>query len=229
MEGSGLDKGLENIYGANAVKHMLSGKAVSRANRAHILTESALMIKLQRMSLAEKSTASEEEVANVDLKDIEDVYNAVVSKTENINMESPALNILTSLLEETKNKLRTKSRTARLWLQYIDYVEICRVFIRAARTGDWSLHLYSISKMLNLFAATGHIHYTKSARIYLQLMLNLETTHPWLYRRFAVEGLFIVRRSDRFWAGLWPDLTIEQVLMRSLKSRGGLDTSQWPH
>ena len=76
--------------------------------------------------------------------------------------------------------------------------------------------------MLNLFAATGHIHYTKSARIYLQPMLNLESTHPWLYRMFAVEGLFIVRRSDRFWAGLWPDLAIEQVLMRSLKSRGGL-------
>ena len=31
-----------------------------------------------------------------------------------------------------------------------------------------------------------------------------------------------MRRSDRFWAGLWPDLTIEQVIMRAAKSRGGL-------
>ena len=52
-------------------------------------------------------------------------------------------------------------------------------------------------------------------------MLNLQTTHPWLYHKFS-EGLFVVRRSDRFWPGLWPDLTIEQVMMRALKSRGGL-------
>ena len=31
-----------------------------------------------------------------------------------------------------------------------------------------------------------------------------------------------MRRSDRFWAGLWADLIIEQVMMRSLKTRGGI-------
>ena len=53
-------------------------------------------------------------------------------------------------------------------------------------------------------------------------MVNLEHAHPWLYQRFAVEGLFVVRRSERFWAGLWPELSIEQIMMRALKSRGGL-------
>ena len=57
--------------------------------------------------------------------------------------------------------------------------------------------------MLNLFAATGHIHYAKSARIHLQQMLDLKNTHPWLYQKFSNEGLFVVRRSERFWAGLW--------------------------
>ena len=76
--------------------------------------------------------------------------------------------------------------------------------------------------MLNLFFARGHVHYAKSSRIYLQLMDNLEHTHPWLYRRFAVQGLFVVRRSERFWAGLWPDLSIEQIMTRALKSHGGL-------
>ena len=31
-----------------------------------------------------------------------------------------------------------------------------------------------------------------------------------------------MRRSERLWAGLWTDIVIEQVLMRSLKSRGDL-------
>ena len=32
----------------------------------------------------------------------------------------------------------------------------------------------------------------------------------------------MVRRSDRFWAGLSPDIITEQVLMRSIKTHGGL-------
>jgi hypothetical protein len=32
----------------------------------------------------------------------------------------------------------------------------------------------------------------------------------------------VVRRSDRLWAGLSVDLIIEQVLMRSMKTSGGL-------
>ena len=31
-----------------------------------------------------------------------------------------------------------------------------------------------------------------------------------------------MRRSEILWAGLWTDIVIEQVLMRSLKSRGSL-------
>ena len=76
--------------------------------------------------------------------------------------------------------------------------------------------------MINLFAATGHVNYAKSARLYLQLMQDLPTEHPWLYQCFVEHGFHIVRRSSIQWAGLWTDLTIEQVMMRSIKSRGGL-------
>lgn len=76
--------------------------------------------------------------------------------------------------------------------------------------------------MLNLFAATGHINYAKSARLYLQLMRDLPTGHPWLYDCFIEQGFHTVRRSSRYWAGLWTDHIIEQVLMRSIRSRGGL-------
>ncbi|KAK7469717.1 hypothetical protein BaRGS_00036299 [Batillaria attramentaria] len=37
-----------------------------------------------------------------------------------------------------------------------------------------------------------------------------------------MNGHHVIRRSDRFWAGLSSDLIIEQVLMGSLKSTGGL-------
>lgn len=74
---------------------------------------------------------------------------------------------------------------------------------------------------LNLFAASGHISYAKSARFYVQQMQELYVSHPWLHHQF-VTGLHAVRRGDRYWSGLWSDLTIEQTLMRSVKSQGGL-------
>ncbi|CAI6370105.1 unnamed protein product [Macrosiphum euphorbiae] len=38
------------------------------------------------------------------------------------------------------------------------------------------------------------------------------------YQKFATSGYFAMRRSDRFWSGVWSDMTIETTLMRSLKS-----------
>ena len=81
------------------------------------------------------------------------------------------------------------------------------------------MHLSTVSKMIDLFAATGHDNYDKSARLHLQQMLQLETTYPWVYNNLSEHGYHTVRRSDRFWVCLWTDLVIEQVPMRALKSR----------
>ena len=103
----------------------------------------------------------------------------------------------------------------------MDMINILRLYIRAERTGNWALHLETISKMLPYLAASGHNHYAKSAWVYLQRMSKLKNDHPDTYQQFQ-EGLHVVRRSDRQWAGLSTDLVIEQVLMRSIKTSGGL-------
>ena len=74
---------------------------------------------------------------------------------------------------------------------------------------------------MNLFAATCHIHYAKSAQLYIQEMRKRPSTHPWLHQKFVEEN-HTVRRTERQWAVLWTDVMIEQVQIRSLKSRGGL-------
>ena len=87
---------------------------------------------------------------------------------------------------DQKVVLASQSRTAKLWIQYLTYVDILRCTIRAERTSDWNLHLVAVSKMLNLFAASGHDHYAKCARLYLQMMMELPQTHPWLYEKFQL-------------------------------------------
>ena len=50
---------LQTVYGENTVKHMLTGKAISRAIRGHILVESALnqiLLKRYLMNPRQKTT-----------------------------------------------------------------------------------------------------------------------------------------------------------------------------
>ena len=158
------------------------------------------------------------------MNDLKDLYEKLIGKEvsiEQVNESQVIINIQHDL-ENFKRELSVKSRTAKLWIQYVDYISIIKMFIRAERTGNWNMHLNAAQKMLNLFAATGHMNYAKSTRLYLQLMFNMHIDHPWLYEQYSKLGFHSVRRSDRFWAGLWPDLVIEQCMMRTVKSRGGL-------
>jgi len=42
------------------------------------------------------------------------------------------------------------------------------------------------------------------------------------YSKFVTKGYFTIRRTDKTWSGLWTDMTIEQTLMRTMKTVGGL-------
>ena len=99
---------------------------------------------------------------------------------------------------EEKNK---SSRPAKLWHQYIEYVDIIKKFFFAERTSNWPLHLQTVIEMANLSAATGHINYARCTRLYVQEMMNLPESHPWLCQQF-LDDHHAIRRSDRFWAGL---------------------------
>ena len=112
-------------------------------------------------------------------------------------------------------------RSAQLWLQYMDMIEILRNFIRSECIGDWTIHLKTLCDMLPYLAAAGHNSYNKSIYVYLQRLAKLPVQQPVVQRHF-VEGRHVVRRSERYWAGLSSDLVTEQVLMRTIKSAGGL-------
>ena len=217
MKGSGIEEFFSEVYAEHTVTHMIAGKAESRALRAHFLTESTLTTILINMLVEEEG---------ITMLSFEPLFEEIISgnaDADKVNyiMESPDLLLLSEKLNNLKEKLSAQSRTARLWVLYLDYISVLKQFILAERTSNWLLHLESTKNMLNLFAATGHLNYAKSARFYLQQMLSLPQTHPWLYNQFF-KGLHTARRNTSFWSGLWTDLTIEQTMMRSIKSRGGL-------
>ena len=208
---------------------MISGKAISRAVRCHFLVQSALVTNLFKpfiddgdheaedieddISVAEDEKTVETVKREDVLRELENVTKYVKDEgktTEDIESKNyPVLFQLEDMVENYKEYLIRSSRTAKLWLLNIYYVVVVKIFVRAERSGYWNLHVVAISKMLNLFAATGHINYAKSARLHLQNMLNLKNTHPWINEQFTEGLLHTVRRSEKFWAGFWTDLIIE--------------------
>jgi len=230
MGGSGLEDIFRLCYGRDTVPHLMTGKAYARALRGHILVDGALMHKLLSLvvvsSSSDLSCAGAEQITCEEMSEIQAVYESVLANNIEAS-DSSALNCaslvkLESAVNEIKRKLMALSRTARLWLLYMDYVSIVKMFILAERTGDWHIHLAVTSRMLNLLAATGHHNYARCARLYLQLMTDLPSSHPWLYEQFTCYGFHSIRRTDRFWGGLSADLVIEQTMMKSVKGRSGL-------
>jgi len=152
------------------------------------------------------------------------VFESVLAGDISIEMicQAPVQQRIQEKMTAYSDRVRQESRTARLWLQYMEMVELLRTFIKAERMGNWQLHLVTLKRMFPYFnTASGHNLYAKSAYLYLTNMQKLPETHPELYDYF-MKGDHVIRKSDRYWAGLSTDLVIEQMLMRSLKSVGGL-------
>ena len=244
MAGSELQELLEVVFAGNTVRHMLTGKAISRAVRGHMLVDAALnsilVAKAYNIPLPTKETyepkqatastdpendedetdQQKQDTVDVtsDISEAKDLYEKAMLSTLSLDevCSADVLVRINGKLDGLKQAMTT--RTAMLWLQYLDMVSILQRFIRAERTANWKLHLQTVQDMLPYFAASGHSLYAKSANVYL---LRLPETHPDAHRKF-MEGYHVVRRSDRFWAGLSTVLIIEQVLMRSIKTHGGL-------
>ena len=152
MAGSGLEEVFTEIYAQNVVPHIISGKAVSRALRGHFLVEAALVKKLAQPIIVEMELGGQAE--------IKILLGRMINKEANVEdvNQSHALQIFSSTFKNSKDLLETKSRTAKLWIRYMNYIHIIKIFIRAERTGNWNLHLIATESMLNLFAATEHAH-----------------------------------------------------------------------
>ena len=159
MKGSGLEEAMELVYAENSVRHIISGKAVSRALRAHFLAESALVNKLMALLIDISGTEKEDYEENVEidqyseyiLEDSEQ-YGTVHIADLKAELESfstgldedvvfdielyPTIAKLQDILDDYKDILNDSSRTAKLWLQYLGYIDVVANFIRAERTGD---------------------------------------------------------------------------------------------
>lgn len=85
------------------------------------------------------------------------------------------------------------------------------------------MQLQCVERMIPYFHASGHFAYAKSSHLYLQQMRKLQSCmSEYEFDRITEQSFFTVRRTEKFWSGVWTDMLIEQSLMRLIKSRCGL-------
>ena len=82
---------------------------------------------------------------------------------------------------EHKGYLQEKN-PAKLWLTFIEMVNIVSKITKAWATGNWRLHLETISECLAYLASIGRYLYANSTYLYLQCMNKLFSTNPDVYQ-----------------------------------------------
>ena len=158
----------------------MSGKAISRAVRVHLLLDAVLngLLLSKSMDVPLPCAACvEQDDAESSLKLLETTWD-LRDKTPCTNSDLKAavslydeLMVMTKDAEEVANdeaiariqairdgnvETVAKDPTASLWIQYLDMIRILRKLIRAEQLGNWYLHLEAVSEMLPYLAASGH-------------------------------------------------------------------------
>ena len=158
MAESGLAQVLEVVYAENAVKHILSGKAIARAIRGHFIVHAALNTILAanayKKTIPINGECYDESILHQDLMKAKSLHQEMLmdGNTNSVLSSKDLLHEICHKMNAAKESFK-KHRTAQLWLQYMKMIYILRRFIKAERIGNWNLHLQAVQEMLPYFAA----------------------------------------------------------------------------
>ena len=144
---------------------MVSGKAVQRAFRGHLLVDQGLTRQIVSLIMTDNHNFEDQII------ELERLYTLKVEGAISMEtmLKSECVHALDAKVADKKDILAANSKTSKLWLNYQHMVGISRSLVAAC---------------LPVLAAAGHSNYLKSSHLYLQKMLALENDHPEIYQKF---------------------------------------------
>ncbi|KAK3698426.1 hypothetical protein QZH41_001193 [Actinostola sp. cb2023] len=207
---SGLDDLLieSGVYAAGTTSALMKGKSYNRGVRAHKLSMEVLY-RLMWSAFAQWCGNLEREDEQVDHESLnsklEACRQAIESKVGMVQsvkeLERDMMKIA-SLFEKFKAEAVSQSMTFSFWEQYISMVKLLLQFIKAERTGNWSLHLSSTAAMIPHFFAMDRPNYARWLPVYISDMKQLQVKHPRVHQEFAT-GNHAVSRSGQPFSQRW--------------------------
>jgi hypothetical protein len=124
MKGTGLEDILGSVYGENTLAHIMTGKSVQRAFRAHILVYKYI----NRMVVAEIVKKDPEFAAMIE--ESEKMYLSLLHGKETLEtvQASYLVSKVNMRLEKKKLELCTRTKTSQLWINYqLKHVKSCEI------------------------------------------------------------------------------------------------------
>ncbi|KAK3698753.1 hypothetical protein QZH41_004049 [Actinostola sp. cb2023] len=229
------NSGLEDIliesgaYAPGSISSLMKGKSYNRGVRAHKLVMEALFRLMWQAFIQWSHVQSQEALRpSVDedriVNGIKTFHQAVKHKEsvpEKAKCITSELEPLIQHFEEFRREQKSRSHMFTFWDEYISMVLILLQFIKAERTGNWSLHLAATSAMVPHFYAHDRPNYSRWLPVYLADMAQLEQQHPAVHKQF-MDGDHAVSRSSQPFAKVWTDMALEQSINLDSKSKGGI-------
>ena len=170
---------------------MMSGKAVQRTFRGHLLVSQCLTKQIIAKVI------EDEPDFEILVTKIERIYTQAKAGCVDLDalLKTDCIKRISRALASKKSELSKCSETSKLWVNYLQMLGVARELVEADRTGSWQMHIHAISDCLPIFSAAGHPNYLKSAYLYLQKMVTLESDNPAVFQKF-VNGFHVIRRSS---------------------------------
>ena len=134
-------------------------------------------------------------------EDIGDTRTFIENVVEGMMCARHTASIVEDFEERFENTFKTLAEggeTPALWVQYHYMVDVIKIFIRSERLADYDVQLSCIvTRMLDIFSAAGHHQYAKGARLYCQLMKQLENLPSYkdALESFTTHGNHVFRYS----------------------------------
>ena len=223
MNGTGLEQLMIDgeVCQPGTAKKIMAGNDYYQMVYAHSLVETAVYARL--WETFENWLVSDN---SDDISDISNFASDLSSFWEMVNMRSSV-----SGENETRNAVmvsldkvmkvfdrflqQSTSPTSRLWLMYVEMMDIVRRYIYAERSGNWTLHLATVEEMLPYLVAAGHMKYTACIPQYITAMKSLPAS---VQLEFQM-GNCTVRRKEGKFNGVWADMALEQTFNKDAKTK----------
>jgi len=217
MAGSGFEELVieAGICASGSIDRVMSGKHYNRAMRVHVIMVDAVERLLLRAFTGNKPKL---EIAGLEELSTELSYHKVgefVTKHEFTSF----MKLYNEFLAQVRNgKL---GKTAPFWLQYVDCVWQLLRFHRAVKENNLEEYMSSMRSLCSLLFSSDHLNYARYLPLYYYQLTMLLSTHPGAQELLSSKG-FSVSRSNVPACRNALDLTIEQTINRSAKSKGGI-------
>lgn len=213
------------VIAEGSVEKTLNGKHYNRAVRFHKLMFEACM-RLVWESFVDWIKEKGEETEILDhavekIKALDDSDKMDDEIFQSVSTDNAVIQLF-ELFQKFCTMLRDDNGSlSQFWMSYIDLVTVLLNLIRAAREGNWILHLTAIEAMIPWCFAYNRINYSRYLPWYYKQMKSLEYSHPELHT-YLVDGGFSCQIGKKNTFGRIPmDQTIEETINKDTQTAGG--------